>query len=111
MVLALFVPHELSLTLIDINLFTGLSIFAVENTSDLEVGEVVFLWIIFVITPPKVSSPRDNGVTSKSTMSLTSLAKTPTGKKKILTKININASTIYAISISITSDNIRNRDA
>jgi hypothetical protein len=46
----------------------------------LEVGKVVFFGIIFVITPPKVSSPRDNGVTSKSTMSLTSPAKTPAWK-------------------------------
>ena len=41
------------------------------------VGIVVFLGIIFVITPPKVSTPRDNGVTSKSKISFTSPAKTP----------------------------------
>jgi hypothetical protein len=42
----------------------------VENTSDLEVGMVVFLGKILVITAPIVSSPRsprDSGVTSKST--------------------------------------------
>ena len=50
---------------------------AVENTSDLEVGIVVFLGIKVVITPPNVSSPSDNGVTSSKTISLTSPVKTP----------------------------------
>lgn len=50
---------------------------AVENTSDFDVGSVVFLGIIFVITPPRVSRPIDSGVTSNRTMSLTSPAKTP----------------------------------
>ncbi|BAT16514.1 Os12g0244150, partial [Oryza sativa Japonica Group] len=49
----------------------------VENTSDFEVGSVVFLGIILVITPPNVSRPRDNGVTSRRTTSFTSPAKTP----------------------------------
>ncbi|KAK7841610.1 hypothetical protein CFP56_015169 [Quercus suber] len=37
---------------------------AVENTSDLDVGKVVFLGMIFVITLPSVSRPSDNGETS-----------------------------------------------
>ena len=41
------------------------------------VGIVVFLSIIFVVTAPNVSSPRDKGVTSKSKISVTSPAKTP----------------------------------
>ena len=43
-----------------------------ENTSDLLVGKVVFLGISLVMTPPRVSSPRERGDTSRSTMSLTS---------------------------------------
>mmetsp|Transcript_4962 Transcript_4962/g.14856 ORF Transcript_4962/g.14856 Transcript_4962/m.14856 type:complete len:453 (-) Transcript_4962:199-1557(-) len=50
---------------------------AVENTSLLLVGKVVFLGISLVITPPRVSSPRESGVTSSRTMSLTSPPKTP----------------------------------
>ena len=50
---------------------------AVENTSFLDVGIVVFLGINVVITPPNVSSPSDNGVTSSNTISLTSPVKTP----------------------------------
>ncbi|BAS93242.1 Os05g0302916 [Oryza sativa Japonica Group] len=50
---------------------------AVEKTSDLEVGKVVFLGIILVITPPSVSKPRESGVTSRRTMSLTSPDNTP----------------------------------
>mmetsp|Transcript_12232 Transcript_12232/g.27785 ORF Transcript_12232/g.27785 Transcript_12232/m.27785 type:complete len:383 (-) Transcript_12232:588-1736(-) len=50
---------------------------AVENTSLFDVGSVVFRGMIFVITPPSVSSPRLSGVTSRSTMSLTSPARTP----------------------------------
>ena len=38
---------------------------------------VVFLSISLVATPPKVSIPRDNGVTSSKTKSLISPAKTP----------------------------------
>ena len=37
----------------------------------------MFLGIILVITPPNVSRPRDNGVTSRRTTSFTSPAKTP----------------------------------
>lgn len=38
---------------------------------------MVFLGIIFVKTPPKVSIPKDNGVTSKSNTSFTSPFNTP----------------------------------
>jgi hypothetical protein len=44
---------------------------AVENTCDALVGTVVFFLIILVITPPSVSMPSDNGVTSSSSTSLT----------------------------------------
>jgi len=37
----------------------------------------VFLYIIFVITPPRVSIPNDKGVTSSKSKSLTSPFKTP----------------------------------
>jgi hypothetical protein len=37
----------------------------------------VFLCIILVVTPPKVSTPKDKGVTSNSKMSFTSPASTP----------------------------------
>ena len=50
---------------------------AVENTCDFFVGIVVFLSISFVNTPPKVSIPNDNGVTSNKTKSLTSPESTP----------------------------------
>jgi len=50
---------------------------AVENTSDFLVGIVVLRGIRVVITPPKVSIPRDRGVTSRSSMSLTSPERTP----------------------------------
>ena len=50
---------------------------AVENTWDLVVGIVVFLSINTVITPPIVSIPNDNGVTSSNNTSLTSPAITP----------------------------------
>src|SRR3989338_2773436 len=45
---------------------------AVENTSFLPVGMVVFLGISTVITPPRVSTPRESGVTSSRRMSLIS---------------------------------------
>jgi hypothetical protein len=38
---------------------------------------VVFLGIILVITPPKVSIPKDKGVTSNNNKSVTSPFKTP----------------------------------
>ena len=44
---------------------------AVEKTSFLEVGSVVLRGMTLVATPPRVSRPRDRGVTSSSTMSLT----------------------------------------
>jgi len=50
---------------------------AVEKTSDFFVGIVVFLGIILVVIPPSVSTPKDNGVTSRSRISLTSPANTP----------------------------------
>ena len=50
---------------------------AVENTWLLDVGIVVFLLIIVVNTPPSVSIPRDNGVTSRRRTSLTSPFSTP----------------------------------
>jgi hypothetical protein len=45
---------------------------AVENTWFALVGIVVFFWISLVMTPPSVSMPSDNGVTSSSSTSLTS---------------------------------------
>ena len=50
---------------------------AVENTWDLDVGIVVLRSIIRVNTPPIVSIPRDNGVTSSNNTSLTSPTNTP----------------------------------
>jgi hypothetical protein len=50
---------------------------AVENTCDLEQGIVVFLSINLVNTPPNVSIPNDNGVTSSNNTSLTSPVNTP----------------------------------
>ena len=50
---------------------------AVENTCDFFVGIVVLRSIKRVNTPPKVSIPKDNGVTSSRTTSLTSPCKTP----------------------------------
>ena len=50
---------------------------AVENTCDFDVGIVVFRSINFVNTPPIVSIPSDNGVTSSKTTSLTSPVITP----------------------------------
>ena len=51
---------------------------AVENTCDFLVGIVVFFSIKVVITPPMVSIPKDNGVTSNNNTSVTSPANTPT---------------------------------
>ena len=50
---------------------------AVENISLFRVGMVVFASISFVITPPIVSIPTDNGTTSSNTTSLTSPLSTP----------------------------------
>ncbi len=50
---------------------------AVENVSLLRVGIVVFRGISVVITPPSVSMPRESGVTSSRSRSLTSPASTP----------------------------------
>ena len=50
---------------------------AVENICDFFVGIVVFLSINFVNTPPYVSIPNDNGVTSSNTKSWTSPDSTP----------------------------------
>ena len=50
---------------------------AVENIWLLLVGIVVFLSIRTVLTPPNVSIPKDNGVTSSNTISLTSPVNTP----------------------------------
>ena len=44
---------------------------AVEKVSDLREGMVVFLSIIVVVTPPRVSIPRVRGVTSRSNTSVT----------------------------------------
>jgi len=41
------------------------------------VGIVVFLGIIFVITPPNVSIPNESGVTSNKSKSFTSPLRTP----------------------------------
>jgi hypothetical protein len=45
---------------------------AVEKVCANFVGMVVFLVIILVITPPRVSMPRESGVTSSSSTSLRS---------------------------------------
>ena len=50
---------------------------AVEKTWDFLVGIVVLRSISRVKTPPRVSMPSDNGVTSSSTTSLTSPCSTP----------------------------------
>merc|ERR1719507_2243696 len=50
---------------------------AVENTWDFLVGMVVFLLISLVNTPPRVSIPRERGVTSRRRTSVTSPARTP----------------------------------
>ena len=50
---------------------------AVEKTSDFFVGIVVFRSISRVMTPPSVSTPSDNGVTSSSSRSFTSPTSTP----------------------------------
>ena len=50
---------------------------AVLNVSVLRVGMVVLRWIRTVFTPPRVSMPRESGVTSRSTTSRTSPASTP----------------------------------
>ena len=50
---------------------------AVENVSVRRAGIVVLRSITFVITPPRVSSPSDSGVTSSSTTSSTSPFSTP----------------------------------
>ena len=50
---------------------------AVENTWDFLTGIVVFFSIILVNTPPRVSIPNDNGVTSSNNTSLTSPINTP----------------------------------
>mmetsp|Transcript_7850 Transcript_7850/g.21819 ORF Transcript_7850/g.21819 Transcript_7850/m.21819 type:complete len:367 (-) Transcript_7850:808-1908(-) len=50
---------------------------AVEKTSVFFVGMVVFRLMSTVETPPRVSTPSERGVTSSSTMSLTSPARTP----------------------------------
>ena len=49
---------------------------AVENTWDFLVGMVVFLSMSLVAMPPRVSMPRDSGVTSSSRTSLTSPERT-----------------------------------
>ena len=50
---------------------------AVENTCDFLVGMVVLASMSFVITPPRVSIPRERGVTSSRSTSFTSPASTP----------------------------------
>ena len=50
---------------------------AVEKISLFRVGIVVLRVMSVVITPPSVSMPSDSGVTSSSSMSLTSPARTP----------------------------------
>ena len=50
---------------------------AVEKISDFLVGMVVLRGMSVVITPPRVSMPSDSGVTSRSSMSLTSPESTP----------------------------------
>ena len=50
---------------------------AVENICSALVGIVVFFSINFVVTPPNVSIPRDNGVTSSNRTSFTSPERTP----------------------------------
>mmetsp|Transcript_21890 Transcript_21890/g.44850 ORF Transcript_21890/g.44850 Transcript_21890/m.44850 type:complete len:333 (-) Transcript_21890:924-1922(-) len=50
---------------------------AVEKTSVFFVGMVVLRLMSTVATPPRVSTPKERGETSRSTMSFTSPAKTP----------------------------------
>mmetsp|Transcript_37172 Transcript_37172/g.84198 ORF Transcript_37172/g.84198 Transcript_37172/m.84198 type:complete len:282 (-) Transcript_37172:657-1502(-) len=50
---------------------------AVEKVCDFLVGMVVLREISLVMTPPRVSIPRDNGVTSSNRISLTSPRNTP----------------------------------
>lgn len=50
---------------------------AVEYTYCFLIGIVVFLSIILLKTPPRVSIPSDNGATSTKTISLISPFKTP----------------------------------
>mmetsp|Transcript_27567 Transcript_27567/g.59348 ORF Transcript_27567/g.59348 Transcript_27567/m.59348 type:complete len:282 (+) Transcript_27567:934-1779(+) len=50
---------------------------AVEKVCDFFVGMVVLRVISLVMTPPRVSMPRESGVTSRSRMSLTSPRRTP----------------------------------
>ena len=48
-----------------------------EKVSDFLIGTVVLREIIFVITPPNVSTPSDKGVTSSNKISFTSPERTP----------------------------------
>jgi len=50
---------------------------AVLKVSPFLVGMVVFRGIRTVVTPPRVSTPSESGVTSRSTTSLTSPARIP----------------------------------
>ena len=59
---ALVVRRHLALTLEHVNLHVGLAIHSSEQVQ-ISVGTVVFLEIILVITPPRVSTPSDRGVT------------------------------------------------
>jgi len=52
-------------------------LFGIRAASVFLVGMVVFLGINTVATPPRVSTPKERGVTSSSTMSFTSPASTP----------------------------------
>jgi hypothetical protein len=49
---------------------------AVEKVCDFLVGIVVFLLISLVKTPPRVSIPKDKGVTSRRRISFTSPVRT-----------------------------------
>ena len=60
-----------------LNVTAGWLSTAVEKVSDFLVGIVVFASINLVNTPPKVSIPKDNGVTSNNKTSLTSPVNTP----------------------------------
>ena len=62
----LVILGKITLALQDMNLNGGLVVGCGRENLTLLVGIVVFLSIILVITPPIVSTPSDNGVTSRS---------------------------------------------
>mmetsp|Transcript_100910 Transcript_100910/g.289646 ORF Transcript_100910/g.289646 Transcript_100910/m.289646 type:complete len:333 (-) Transcript_100910:359-1357(-) len=76
---------------------------AVEKVCAFLVGIVVFLGMRIVATPPRVSTPKESGETSKSTMSLTSPAKTP-ACTAAPTATTSSGFTLWFGSLPLTSD-------